>query len=191
MRFASIDRLWTTGRQLVGRFVGKTDGIAAVEFGLLVPLLFVMLIGTVEIGQAVGLDRRVSMATSAVSDLIAQGENPDLEAPGIMDIVQHMLTPYDASRLSISVVLVHANLSNATDIPVLWSYSHNGAPAPSRCARYTMPTGLLVAGDRAYVAEGRYDYEPLLVSYFLNTNMTLQDKSTHLPRKTVSIPLCP
>ena len=47
------------------RFSRATDGVAAVEFGLLVPLLFIMFIGTLEIGQAVGLDRRVSMATAS------------------------------------------------------------------------------------------------------------------------------
>jgi len=167
------------------RFSRDSDGVAAVEFGLLVPLLLVMFVGTLEIGQAVGLDRRVSMATASTADLIARektASNASLD--GVMQIVKHLLSPYDSNNLSIAVVSVKADPSNAANTRVEWSYSFQGASVPSKCAPYAMPAGLLGAGASAIIVEGKYDYEPLLVSYFLNSNMTLQDKATVSPRNS-------
>ena len=171
---------------LVGRFRRNADGVAAVEFALLVPVLFVMLIGTVEIGQAVGLDRRISMATASTADLIAREKTANAASlDGIMQIVKSLLAPYDASRLSIGVVSVMANATNANLTKVEWSYSYNGASVPSKCAPYAMPAGLLGAGASAIIVEGRYDYEPLLIThYFMNSSMTLQDKATVSPRNS-------
>jgi len=144
-----------------------------------------MFVGTLEIGQAVGLDRRVSMATASTADLIARektASNASLD--GVMQIVKHLLSPYDSNNLSIGVVSVKADPSNAANTRVEWSYSFQGASVPSKCAPYAMPAGLLGAGASAIIVEGKYDYEPLLVSYFLNSNMTLQDKATVSPRNS-------
>lgn len=171
--------------KLVRRFHRDTAGVAAVEFGLLVPLLLVMFVGTLEIGQAVGFDRRISMATASTADLIARektASNASLD--GVMEIVKHLLTPYDSSRLSIGVVSVKADPANAANTRVEWSYSFQGASVPNKCSAYAMPAGLLGAGASAIIVEGKYDYEPLLVSYFLNSNMTLQDKATVSPRNS-------
>ena len=166
------------------RFSSATDGVAAVEFGLLVPLLFIMFIGTLEIGQAVGLDRRVSMATASTADLIARDTTMDnTKLDGIMQITRTLLQPYDSSKLGLTVVSVRADIGNAANTKVDWSYSYNSsAPAPGTCSPYSMPAGLLAAGTSAIIVEGRYDYEPILVSHFLNSNVTLQDKATVSPR---------
>lgn len=168
---------------LPSRFRRSADGVAAVEFGLLVPLLFIMFIGTVEIGQAVGLDRRVSMATASTADLIAREQEVDnTKLAGIMEIVKHLLSPYDADRLQVSVFAVRADTVTPANVSVQWSYSHNGASVPGRCQAYAMPAGLLSGGAWAVIVEGRYDYEPLLVSQFLNSSVVLSDKATVSPR---------
>jgi Flp pilus assembly pilin Flp len=167
-------------RRRFGRFRRNADGVAAVEFGLLVPLLFVMFIGTLEIGQAVGLDRRVSMATASTTDLIAREKTASpASLDGVMQIIKHLLTPYDSTRLAIGIVAVRADSNNPAITTVDWSY---GANVPTKCSAYPMPVGLLGAGATAIIVEGRYDYEPLLVTHFLNSSVTLQDKATVSPR---------
>lgn len=173
-------------KRLVRQVRHNADGVAAVEFGLLVPLLFIMFIGTLEIGQAVGLDRRVSMATASTADLIARektASNASLD--GIMQVVRTLLEPYDSTRLGINVISVKADPGNAANTRVEWSYSYNSSnPPPNKCSAYSMPPGLLGAGASAIIVEGRYDYEPILVSHFLNSNVTLQDKATVSPRNS-------
>ena len=160
-----------------------TRGVAAVEFAMLVPLLFVMFIGTLELGQAVGLDRRVTMATASTADLIAREKTAtDASLDGIVEIVKHLLRPYDSTRLQLSIVAVRADTGNPNLTRVEWSKGYNGGAAPARCETYTMPVGLLSAGSSAIVVETRFDYEPLIVSHYLNSSVTLGDKAFHTPR---------
>jgi len=164
-------------------FARNRSGMAAVEFGLLVPILFIMFIGTLELGQAIGLDRRVSMVTASTADLIAREEEmDDARLDGIMQIVGHLLSPYDANSLQLGVISVKADSANPATTRVEWSYSHNGATVPTQCSTYSMPSGLLAPGASAIIVETRFDYEPLLVSHYLNSAVTLEDKATVSPR---------
>ncbi len=54
------------------RFGRKIDGIAAVEFALIVPIMLCMFIGTVELSQAITVDRRVTQVASTTADLVAR-----------------------------------------------------------------------------------------------------------------------
>jgi Flp pilus assembly protein TadG len=158
-------------------------GVAAVEFGLLVPLLFVMFIGTLELGQAVGLDRRVSMATAATADLIARDKTAsDSSLDGTMQIINQLLKPYDPARMKVAIISVKADPGDATRTRVEWSKAYNGATVPAKCADYAMPTGLLSANSSAIIVESEYDYEPLILSHYLNSAITLRDKATVSPR---------
>jgi Flp pilus assembly protein TadG len=47
-------------------------GVAAVEFGLIAPVLLLMLVGTIEVSRAVSMDRRFGTVTSMVADLVAR-----------------------------------------------------------------------------------------------------------------------
>ena len=76
------------------------QGVAAVEFGLLAPLLVVMLVGTYEVSRAISMDRRFNTITSMVGDLVSreqdmgdsQSENV-ATASAIMEVVQHVMAP--------------------------------------------------------------------------------------------------
>ncbi len=165
----------------------KSDerGIAAVEFGMLVPLLFLMFIGTLELGQAVGLDRRVSMATAATADLIARDDTAsDSSLDATMDIVKHLLSPYDPTRMKVGIISIKADPDDASQTRVEWSKGYNGASVPAKCTSYTMPDGLLSRGASAIIVESEYDYEPLILSHYLNSAVTLRDKATVSPRKS-------
>jgi len=170
----------------IKRFYDRREGVAAVEFGLIVPLLFIMFVGTLEIGSAVGLDRRVSMATASTVDLIAREKTAiNASLAGVMEVVKHLLAPYDANRLRIGVYSVKADPANASNTRIEWSYSHNGASVPNKCQAYAMSPGLLGAGASAIIVEGTYDYQPLIFDgYFLNSSVTLYDKATVSPRNS-------
>src|SRR6266540_3741741 len=47
-------------------------GVSAVEFAMLLPLMVTLYLGTVEISQGVGIDRKVTLTTRTVADLTSQ-----------------------------------------------------------------------------------------------------------------------
>ena len=65
-------------RCLSQRFSGFAQdrrGVSAVEFAMLLPLMMTLYLGTVEISQGVGIDRKVTLTTRTVADLASQASS--------------------------------------------------------------------------------------------------------------------
>ena len=56
----------------LARFAQDRRGVSAVEFAMLLPLMVTLYLGTVEISQGVGIDRKVTLTTRTVADLASQ-----------------------------------------------------------------------------------------------------------------------
>jgi hypothetical protein len=66
---------------------------------------------------------------------------------------------------------------------VCWSYNHNGgANTYTDDQPYTLPAGLVEAGNSVIIAEASYDYQPLIFSYFIRAAFPLQEKFFLKPR---------
>lgn len=169
-------------------FKRHEGGMAAVEFGLIAPLMLMMFIGTVEISQAVGLDRRVALAASSTADLIARDKSiaSSSDMAEKMKLVKHLLQPYDDTRIKLSIYQVTADPANENDHKVSWSYGFQGGAAPAKCSPppESLPSGLLGKGASVVVVKAEYDYEPLIFSHYLNSAVTLTDKATMSPRNS-------
>src|SRR5262245_25370828 len=123
-------------------------GAAAVEFAQLSPLLLIMLLATIEIARAVNVDQHFDSTCDMAGDLVAREEyigssTSDALANlnGMMQSIGQVMQPYDATQLKLAVISVRASPTDATNTWVDWTYTYNGATAPSKCAKYTLPTG--------------------------------------------------
>ena len=168
-------------------------GAAATEFAYLAPLLLLMMLGTIEIGRAVNMDRHFSLATSTTGDLVAREEflgttksNADANLASMMDSIKHMMQPYESSSLELAVFQVRASPDDANDTRVEWSYSFNGHSKPSRCQTYALPSGIIQKGGSAIVVESSYVFHPLFADFVpgITGDMTWTDKSIHSPRNS-------
>jgi Flp pilus assembly protein TadG len=170
------------------RFARDTRGIAAVEFAFVVPIMLLMLVGTVEASRAIGIDRRLSLVTTMVADLVAREQkmnSADLTA--IYKIVNQVMSPYDASSLKVSVIPVKASPSDAALTKVYASTtnrpSHNEGAQPSKCSSYSMTAGLLPKGGSVIVVESSYTYEPIFLNYVFGA-ASWTDKALATPRNS-------
>jgi Flp pilus assembly protein TadG len=59
-------------RPVRSRFAKDSSGAAAVEFAMLLPIMFMLFYGTIEFSQALTVDRRVTQIASATADLVAR-----------------------------------------------------------------------------------------------------------------------
>ncbi len=176
---------------LAARLCHDTRGIAAVEFALVLPLLVIMLLGTIEIARAIDADRRFGNATAMTTDLIAREQDiTDADLDGMMNAIQHLMHPYDSDTLKLGVIAVRSPITPGEQPVVEWSYSHQGKDVPARCANYTLPEGLISPGSRVVVVETEYGFRPLFVNWadnpFKDTGtgglVNWRDKSTFTPR---------
>jgi Flp pilus assembly protein TadG len=193
MRMNGIGTLWRMRRSAL-RLWRDASGGAAIEFAFLAPLLMLMLLGTVEGGRAVNIDRHFTSSVSTAGDLVAReeflgetssGAKGNLDA--MMGSIAHMMAPYKADDLSIGIFSVQASPTNATDTKVVWSYSYKGKMAvPAKCARYTLPANLVPKGGSVIVVDAKYKFTPLFGDYVpgFGSIGELTDKSYHSPRNS-------
>ena len=159
-------------------------GVAAIEFAMIVPLMLLMFIGAVEFSQAITVDRRVSQVASATADLVARSKTlSTTDMSGIMQVVEQLVKPYDHTLLKLTVMNVAASPTDATDTKVCWAHPHNGGVGSySKNDPYTLPTGVVEAGDSVIVTEVNYAYEPLIFNHFITSTKNLEEKFYLKPR---------
>lgn len=115
-------------QKLVTRLIKNEDGLGAVEFALLVPVLLALYVGAVELSVAMTVDKKVSKASAIATDIISQFENVDKTTlTEMVGIAQSIVAPYDSSTLGMQVVGI--NIDAAGTSTVAWSWNQaNGRP---------------------------------------------------------------
>jgi Flp pilus assembly protein TadG len=166
------------------RFKRDRNGVAAVEFAMIAPVLLLILLGCIEISRMISMDRRLGIVTHMTADLIAREK--ELDAAGfkaLMNSIEHVMRPYDATSLGLRMIEVGSSATNPNDTRVFMSFAHNTTQSPlAACAAYKLPTtGLLGVNAFAVVVETTYTYTPLFAQ-FITGPMTWTDRSVQSPR---------
>ena len=187
-------------RHLAQRVHENVQGVAAVEFAMIAPVLLMMLMGSIEYSQAITVDRRVTQAASVTADLVARAPSEGVTAAQIdrdLAIVGQLLAPYDTAPLTLNIISIKAkadpNNPDAVIYVVDWSRDNRGGTPYQRNSPppFGMPDGLLVAGDSVIVGFARYTYIPLSVRYFIKTGIELEQKFYLKPRNSNCVHLKP
>ena len=101
-------------------FIKNSQAVAAVEFALIAPILLLLFVGTVEISLLVSVDRKISRTSSAVADLIAQGDNYTT-ADGIANlrsifgVTERIMYPYSDRIPCVVISIVEAQAESDTN----------------------------------------------------------------------------
>ena len=174
-----------------------TRGVAAVEFAMILPIMFFLFVGTIEFSQALTVDRRVTQSASSTADLIARAPKEGLTAAQVdseLRIVEQLMRPYDLDPLTVRIVSVLAKKgsSGSLEYRVDWSRDNHGGTPYSRNSQYDsgkMPAGLLVEKESVIVAEATYNYTPLIFNYFIKKAFDLKDTFYLKPRNALCVKL--
>lgn len=180
-------RLSPSTRNICVKLRSNCDGVAAVEFGLLAPLLLIMLLGTIELSRAISIDRKFGFVTSTIADLVAREDRVvAADVTAMYGVVQHMMKPWDSSTLKITIIPVLAKSSNAAVTCVYADDAQrptlNGASQKAKGSIYALPVGFLEAGTRVIVIESSIQFTPLFSSSIIGSS-TWTDKALLSPRK--------
>ncbi len=184
---------------LTGRLSTDTGGMAAVEFAMIVPIMFFLFVGAVEFSQALTVDRRVTQSASSTADLIARAPSQGLSQTQVdneLKIIEQLIEPYDLTALTVKIISVKAKPDPtnpaAVTYEVDWSRDNHGGTPYARLAPYAdIPNGLLVAGESVIVAEAKYNYTPLIFNYFIDAAFDLEEKFYLKPRNASCVHLQP
>ena len=138
------------------RFARDCRGVAASEFALILPVLVLVLFGTVEIGNAVLLDKKVTAAAQSAADLVAQQKVvTDADIDNIWLAIDNIIAPFDTADTTYRLLSVIADDDGNTEID--WQENRGGLDFQS----FTLPAGLVGPNESVIVAQITYSYVPV------------------------------
>ena len=117
-------------RQSFGIMKKANDGVAAIEFALVLPILVLIFFGLVESANLLTADARLRAATAAAGDMIAQVDKVNIEQNdlddawlGAQEIIKPIPTTFAGNPTFVIRVTVAKIRNNTTTIPldVRWS----------------------------------------------------------------------
>lgn len=156
------------------RLIPDRRGVAAVEFALIVPLLLSMYFVTMEVGQGIEANRKVSRIGSMVADLITQQpEITPLELAAILKIGESILQPYN--RSAPKIVATAIDITTGSEVKVAWSGKLEGGVYSKDAAAgtpTTVPPTLNIPGSFLIRVDSYLNYEPL-ITWSPNAKSTL------------------
>ncbi len=174
------------------------DGVAAVEFAMVLPLVTMLFFGIVEFSDAMAANRKAEHATTMLVDLVSQEEflTHD-EIDGIYTAVDHVLAPYGIEEPTMWVVSITID---EDDKPIIdWSLDQDLTEPFARGSEFTAlsESELDLSGSDALITEGaslivakiEFGYTSSLTNVNLDS-VTLSNHDTRWPRRGTQIVYC-
>lgn len=143
-------------RQVRKRFARDERGVSAIEFVLIFPLLVTMLAGTVDIGQALTVSRKMNQVVSTLGDMTSQQSawtTTDIDA--IIAGTSTIIEPFSKTDLQIDLAVLDVDASLATKVN--WARGYNKTALSKNAASpVTIPTNIAQSGVQLIAVKATY-----------------------------------
>ncbi|MCR4377032.1 MAG: pilus assembly protein [Rhodospirillales bacterium] len=157
------------------------DGIAATEFALILPILLLVLMGTIELTNALAAKRKLLNATQTAADLI--GQETDVTSADLSTIyLAARLTMSPVTTTNMTVGVASVRFDDTTGDPTLdWSDGYGGGTVTDPL---TKATGHGEAGASIIIVSATNVYSPL-ITLIIPTSFIMHE-TTYVRPRTVS-----
>ena len=164
------------------------DGMAAVEFAVILPFMLVAYLGGVEVGEGVAINRKVAITTRAVADLASRYTTiHNADSAVILGAASTIISPYPSGPLAVTVSGVKVDSRGNPTID--WSDTLNGT-AHTVGAPVTLPGTLNTPNAYYVLGEVTYTYTPTF-GYVMTGHFPLSGQIFMSPRQSASISRVP
>jgi Flp pilus assembly protein TadG len=134
------------------------SGMAAVEFAMILPVMLVLVLGAVEVTDALICKTDVSKTASTAADLIAQESAvTTADMTNVFAALSALNYPFSTAGLKVVITSVIDDGKGGGTVD--WSQANSGS-ARSKGTAVTVPTGLITSGGSVILAEVTYAYTP-------------------------------
>lgn len=178
-------------RKPLRRFAVDQDGVSAVEFALVLPLMLTLYLGGVEVSQAVSADRKTMLAAHSVGDLVSRVScvtSSDLT--NVMNAAKEVVYPFDSGKLQVAVTRVDIDANGTATVPAAaqggFSATLNGATPRSGDVTSYIPSALRAQAGSLIWAETAYTYTPT-IGYVITGALTLKEQIYLRPRQSNAV----
>jgi Flp pilus assembly protein TadG len=174
-------------RQAWRKLRDHTEGVAAIEFALVIPLVIIVYAGGFEIVQAATVNRKLTDTTVQLANVTTQYTSvATADLNNIFAASSQIMAPYPTGSLTIVVTEVQTDASKHGT--VAWSQGYpTGTPCLAKNSVVTLPAGFASAGAYYILVQTTYSYAPTIGSAFVHT-IPMTDQIFMVPRQSTSIP---
>lgn len=146
-------------------------GLAALEFSLIAPMMVVMLFGSVDLVDALGVAQRAQNTAASIADLVSRDtEITDDEMENIWDAADVLMFPSDVDNLQMRVSSVM--IETSTTATVVWSDGYHGYSPRAPGSPVSLPANMMVPNTSLILAETKFTYTaPLGMLFGASTTM--------------------
>lgn len=169
---------------------GNAEGVAALEFAFILPVLCAMVFALYEISQGVICYYKVTDVANSVADLVGQaplqGGVGNTDFDNFYLAGQAILSPGSGKGLQLAIASVTFD-SKGLNPTVAWQVERGGAAAMTDLA--SAAAGLSSPNGSVIVVQASYSYASPL-DFFLTSPITLSQQVFAVPRALNKVP-CP
>ena len=147
-------------RRALTQMRSNAQGIAAVEFALILPIMLLMYFGSAELTKGILVNRQVTLATHSMVDLLAQ-QNANITDTQITNIflAGQKVMGSNASGLAVTLssikFVLHAGSLTIFDAKTMWSVTQSSNPLRP-CTVLTPDNSTTLTPDVTKVPAGFY-----------------------------------
>ncbi|OBZ94953.1 pilus assembly protein TadG [Pararhizobium polonicum] len=154
------------GSRLLRRFGEDRAGASAIEFVLLIPFLFLLLAGTVDLGQGLTVQRKMNQMASTSAEMVSmQSSWTRSDISTILSGVSSILEPYDLTGLTILISVVKIDANNKA--VVVWSAAYGTTALPAgQASPIDVPEELREQDTQMIVTHVHYKLETIFSALF-------------------------
>ena len=159
------------------RFARDRAGVSAIEFTLIFPVLLALFAGTVDLGQALLVSRKMNQIVATGGDIVSQnGTWTTADATALLKGMATIIQPYDVKDLAIELIVL--DVDSKLVATVNWSLNYNGNTFKKGVASpVTLPADMATANVQTILVQARFSFSTPFSS--LLTPVTGMSKYTY------------
>ena len=174
-------------KRLSRKYRDDEDGIAAIEFAIIAPVMIGMYFGLAEIATAISVDRRISHGTNVAGDMATQ--QPEIRDADIEEVVSAALRVMNIPDIDRVSMDIESFILPAADQP---AESRGRIRVNQSAGNFTnfdastLDTKILNANSGVVVTRVTYKYTPIELRFF-NSDITLDETFLLKPRRSDAV----
>lgn len=152
----------------IRRFARAEQGLAALEFAIILPMMVFVLFGSVDLIDMLGANKRAQNFTASLADVVARDtEVSDAEVTGLWAAGDILMFPDSSAGMQVRISSV--SIVTASNAQVVWSEGHGGYAARTANSTVALPAAMMNPGTSIIMTETIYAYTPPLGILFTGT----------------------
>lgn len=168
----------------LGSLLRNEDGVTAVEFAIIAPLMVLIFFGCIELSFLMRADRRVTATAASLGDLTSRlAAVTDDDMHELYNAATVMMQPYPAAETRMRITSIEDNGDGKKRVK--WSDGHEMTPRPVNSI-VNVPDGIVPSPGSVILTEVEYDYTSS-IGFMIDTSKTMGDTFYLRPRRVSNI----